>query len=174
MIFLHVWQLHAMTDLQSWIKWMIHTGDRQWMINFTFGSIMLRFKQWQQYVMIHCVLIHPEDYLCRELVHTDTRKGINRLLDFSRICQFAERTIRGCANSRTSGTIQLSRQVPAISEHNRTGLQAKTALQAHWCTHFQRGPTHCSCAGTTAWTGWLSTHHTRWRRIERLVQCWHW
>jgi len=45
---------------------------------------------------------------------------------------------------------QLSRQVPAVSVRHWTGLQAKTAPQAHRCTHFWCGPAHCSCAGTIA------------------------
>ena len=52
-----------------------HRRQRQWMINFMFGSIVLRFKQWLQYVTMYCVLAS----LCKESVHIEARRGINHI-----------------------------------------------------------------------------------------------
>ena len=72
----------------DWSTVMYHREWLPWMITSVLGLLQIRLEEWllcsayysddlkiDYGVLIHCVLIHPEDYVCRESVHKDVRRG---------------------------------------------------------------------------------------------------
>ena len=79
---------------RDWSTVMYHREWLPWMITSVLGLLQRRLKEWllcsayysddlkiDYGVLIHCVVIHLEDYVCRESVHNDVRRGNKQTVD---------------------------------------------------------------------------------------------